>query len=354
MADNATSFPRQHARTQRFTLGEPRNVVVSPDGHRVVFLRSSRGDDPVNALWVFDVATATERLVADPKELALGAGPDSDDDVGDEDLPPQERARRERAREGAGGITSFATDAAVTVAAFALGGRLYAAGLVSGRARELPVEGPVFDPRPDPRAQRVAYVSGPNLCVGELDGRSRVLAGPLPSESTVSWGSPDFIAAEEMGRMRGYWWSPDGERLAVCRVDDADVPEWTIADPAQPDQPARVVRYPAAGTANPHVTVHVVDLDGGRVDVEWDVDFFPYVTDVSWTDAGLLMHVQSRDQRGTMSLLVDPDTGATAVLGHDYDDSVDRARSRVAAAASRCAPRHVRRSRRRAPDPRRR
>ena len=121
--------------------------------------------------------------------------------------------------------------------------------------------------------------------------------------------------------MRGYWWSPDGERLAVCRVDDAEVPEWTIADPAQPDQPARVVRYPAAGTANPHVTVHVVDLDGGRVDVEWDVDFFPYVTDVSWSDAGLLMHVQSRDQRGTMSLLVDPDTGATAVLGHDYDDA---------------------------------
>ena len=92
MADNPTSFPRQHARTQRFTLGEPRNVVVSPDGHRVVFLRSSRGDDPVNALWVFDVATATERLVADPKELALGtrreSGGDVGGDVGDDDLPP--------------------------------------------------------------------------------------------------------------------------------------------------------------------------------------------------------------------------------------------------------------------------
>ena len=39
------SFPRLSARTQRFTLGEPRNVVVSGDGTRVVFLRSRSGTD---------------------------------------------------------------------------------------------------------------------------------------------------------------------------------------------------------------------------------------------------------------------------------------------------------------------
>ena len=31
------SFPRQWARTQRLTLGEPRDLTVSPDGARVVF-----------------------------------------------------------------------------------------------------------------------------------------------------------------------------------------------------------------------------------------------------------------------------------------------------------------------------
>ena len=46
------TFPRQYARTQRLTLGEPRNVTVSPDGERAVFLRSRAGDDPVNCLWV--------------------------------------------------------------------------------------------------------------------------------------------------------------------------------------------------------------------------------------------------------------------------------------------------------------
>ena len=318
--DVTDTFPRQHARTQRFTLGEPRNVTVSPDGKRVVFLRSAGGSDPVNSLWVFDVESGTERLVADPRVLPAAA-----DDAAD-DLPAEERARRERAREGAGGITSYATDRNSTVVAFALAGRLFAGGLMSGVARELAVDGPVFDPRPDPTARRVAYVSGRSLRIGELDGSSRAIAGGDGTEpDTVSWGSADFIAAEEMGRLRGYWWSPDGTLLAACRVDDAAVDQWVIADPAHPEQPARALRYPAAGTANPDVTLHLLGLDSSRTAIEWDRDFFPYLAAVDWTEAGLTLLVQARDQRGTMVLQVDtteaPTRGETTVLSHDYDDA---------------------------------
>ena len=313
------TFPRQHARTQRFTLGEPRNVTVSPDGQRVVFLRSGGGSDPVNALWVLDVESGTERLVADPRALLAEA------DDASSDLPAAERARRERAREGAGGITSYATDRNATVVAFGLAGRLFAGGLLSGQARELAVDGPVFDPRPDPTARRIAYVSGASLRIGELDGSSFALAGGGGEPDTVSWGSADFVAAEEMGRFRGYWWSPDGTVLAACRVDDSAVDEWVIADPAHPDRPARIVRYPAAGTANVDVTLHLLGLDGSRTPVDWDRDFFPYLAAVDWSDAGLTLLVQARDQQGTMVLQVDtteaPTRGETTVLSHDYDDA---------------------------------
>ncbi len=50
---------------------------------------------------------------------------------------------------------------------------LFAAGLLSGQARPISVTGPVHDPRPDPTASRLAYVSGRTLRVGELDGSSR-------------------------------------------------------------------------------------------------------------------------------------------------------------------------------------
>src|ERR1039457_6074999 len=109
------SFPRQQARTQRFTLGAPRSFQISRDGSRVAFLRSQSGTDPVTCLWVLDVGTGQERLVADPATL----------DTIDGDIPAQEKASRERTREHAGGIGAFATDTDMTMAAFALGGQVY-------------------------------------------------------------------------------------------------------------------------------------------------------------------------------------------------------------------------------------
>ncbi len=303
------SFPRQFARTQRLTLGEPRNIVVSPDGERIVLARSRAGDDPVNCLWTVNAISGEERLVADPLAL-LGV-------VDDEALPAAERVRRERMREGASGVTAYATDRDVRVAAFALGGRLFVAGLVSAQARELAVEGPVFDPRPDPTASRVAYVGGRTLRIGELDGSSWELAGEAALD--VSWGSAEFIAAEEMGRQRGYWWSPDGSAIAACRVDVGPVPTWYIGDPAQPTTPPTEIRYPAAGCENAAVTLHVLALDGGATEMRWNRDAYPYLADVRWSDAsGLLLTVQSRDQRRLQVLEADPQVGSTAVV---YDDS---------------------------------
>src|SRR6202034_980344 len=125
------SFPRQQARTRNFTLGAPRSFQVSPDGGTVAFLRSPGGTDPGTALWALDVAAGTERLIADPARLAaFGA---ADDEL--------EKARRERVRERAAGIVSFATDGGFTVAAFALAGRVYLAGLAGGPAGGGPGQG---------------------------------------------------------------------------------------------------------------------------------------------------------------------------------------------------------------------
>ena len=308
----ADTFPRQWARTQRLTLGEPRNVAVSADGARVLFARSRAGDDRVNCLWQLDVASGAEQLLADPLVL-LGAADDAA-------LPAAERARRERMREGASGITTFATDGGSRQCAFALSGRLFVAdaGTESAAAHELPVDGPVFDPRPDPTGRHIAYVSGNTLRVTDLDGNNRLLAGE--EDECVSWGSAEFIAAEEMGRHRGYWWNPAGTAIAACRVDVSPVPVWHIADPAHPDRTPSAIRYPAAGTTNADVTLHVLSLDGGRVDVEWNRDRHPYLAAVSWAnDHRLLLAVQSRDQRSLVVLTADPHTGATAEVFADTD-----------------------------------
>ena len=258
-----------------------------------------------------DAASGAERLLADPAALIV------DDSSA---LPPDELARRERTREAAGGITSYAVDRDGTLAAFALAGRLFVCDIDSGECRELPVDGPVFDPRPDPAGQRIAYVSGRTLRVAELDGSWRVIAGGDDEPETVTWGSADFIAAEEMRRQRGYWWSPDGTTIAATRVDTAPISAAWIADPAQPSTPPRSVAYPFAGTDNAEVSLHLIGLDGEVVDVDWDRVGFPYLTEVQWSAAGLIISTQSRSQQALEILDVDVDSGATEVRFADYDD----------------------------------
>ena len=299
------SFPRHAARTRNFTLGRPRNVTVASDGSRVVFLRSASGTDSVNALWVLDVDSHEERLVADPGTLLA---------AGDDDVPPEERARRERMREIGAGIVGYDADAAATRAAFALSGRLFLADLVAGGATELPVAGPVIDPRLDPRGSRVAYVTGRALHVVEADGSGGHLVVGEDADD-VTWGAAEFVAAEEMDRSRGYWWAPDGQRLLVARVDESPVQRWYIADPAHPDQAAVETRYPAAGTPNAAVTVALVDLAGQRVDLVWDTDALPYLAGAGWpAGRAPYVEVQSRDQRDVQLREIDAGTGATRAV----------------------------------------
>ena len=307
------SFPRQTARTRRFTLGSPRSFHVADDGSRVVFLRSAAGDDPRTGLWVFDVADQRERLVVDPADLA-GAG-------AEENLSAEEKARRERARETAGGIVSFATDRLARVAVMAYSGRLFVADLAQGNgARELDVPGPMFDPRPDAGGERVAFVHDRALhVVGLDDGAVTRLAGE--PEPTVSWGMAEFVAAEEMDRRRGYWWAPDGDALLVARVDESPVDELWISDVADPNSAPHAVRYPGAGTANATVQAHVIRLDGAeRVEVQWDREAYPYLAAAHWDAQGPMVVVQSRDQRRAEVLAVDPLTGRTDTLQVLADD----------------------------------
>ncbi|MGW9401480.1 prolyl oligopeptidase family serine peptidase [Streptomyces sp. NPDC055642] len=310
MTTEADSFPRRHARTLRFTLGAPRSFTVAPDGSRVVFLRSGSGTDRVNSLWVLDTEEGGERVAADPRALLGGAS---------ENLSAAERARRERSREGGAGIVGYATDAAVELAAFTLSGRLFTAELRAGTARELPVRGPVIDPQPSPDGRHVAYVARGALRVTGAEGADdRALATPESEE--VGYGLAEFVAAEEMGRSRGFWWAPESDRLLVARVDDTPVQRWWISDPAHPGREPHPVRYPAAGTPNADVRLFVFDLEGTRTEVSWDRARYPYLAHVHWSAAGApLLLVQARDQQAQLILAVDPDSGATRMVHADED-----------------------------------
>lgn len=313
------SFPRQQARTQRFSIGVPRAFQISPDGRRVAFLRGRDGVDTATCLWVHDTeGSGTDTVIADPR--ALGAD--------DENLPPEERARRERLRESGGGIVSYSVDEAFTRAVFTLSGRLFYVDLVGDDTapRELPAATPVVDPRISPAGDRIAYVSGGavrvlDIAAAEPDHGDRPVAEPDGPD--VTWGLAELVAAEEMGRYRGFWWAPDGSALAVARVDESGVNTWYVSDPGSPDREPTALRYPPAGGANADVRLAVFPVGprgGGRPEpvwVEWDRAALPYLATVGWTTGPdgtptVVFTAQSRDQRTLTLFSADPATGLVA------------------------------------------
>jgi dipeptidyl-peptidase-4 len=271
------SLPEQLARTRRFTLGAPDRFRLTQGGV-VLFLRSRGGEDPVDCLWALDLS-GTERLLADPARLS--------------------------------GDTIGAYETGGALVAFVHGGGLWTVDVGGGSPRRLPIEAPVTDPRPDPSGTRIAYVRDGALRVVEADGTgNRALL--VPDSPGVSYGVGEHTDD-------GHWWSPDGSRLLVVRVDSTAVPFWHTTDPTRPDLPARAYRYTAVGQANADVALWIAGLDGERTEVKWEREAFEYLADASWTAHGPTALVQSRDQQTVRFLGIDPVSGATTVLHEQRD-----------------------------------
>ncbi|MEY4311754.1 MAG: hypothetical protein RLZZ571_524 [Actinomycetota bacterium] len=265
------SYPRQKAATRNFQLGAPRSFQISETGKFVTFLRSDHGRDSVNSLWVYDLAKNFEHKIADPKNLLTSS----------EDVPAAEKARRERMREMTSGITAYSTDSYGTKVCFALSGLLFVVDLESATTKELSVTGPIIDPQLSPDGNYVAWTTGKDLLICKSDGTGeKNLTGE--SQNDCAWGLVDFVAAEELGRMRGFWWAPDSNSILVEKFDNTNVPTWWISVPTNPQNEPQEHKYPAAGTTNPVVELYLTDLTGTKSKIEWDRTSYEYLVSISW------------------------------------------------------------------------
>ena len=279
----------QLIRTDRFTNGVPTHLALTPDGATVLFLRSRAGDDPVACLWVLDLDSGVERLVADPVSLC-----------------PQAPV----------GIGSYATSRNADLTTFVLAGELWAVRVAGGRPWRLPTPGPVSDPRPDPTGHRIAYVTGGALRLMNADGAAdrAVAESDAPD---VEFGTAVHTAATAPNGPLGHWWSPDGAQLLIARTDSTRVHPWPALD-AETPTPGR--RFAAVGTPNADVTLWITGLNGPLTQASWDREAFEYVVGAGWDEHGPYAVVQSRDQRTVRFLAIDPDDGSASVLHEQRDD----------------------------------
>ena len=312
-AATATEFLERYALTRGFRSGQPTAFRIPRDGSEVLFLRSG-ARDRTQSLWAYDPRSGQEREVLTGARLLGGAS---------ETLTPEERARRERLRMTARGLSSFELSKDGRRMLVPYSGRLFIVDRPSYAVRELPT--PIGVAAADaahlsPDGSQVSLVRDGSMRIVDIaSGVERVIAAPESSE--VSYGLPEFVAQEEMDRFDGYWWSPDGRFVAVQRTDHTGVERLRIMDPSNPTQAPEANPYPRPGKRNDDVNLAVFPAAGGApVWVQWDHDAYPYLCSVTWPESGpLTLYVMDRRQQQATLLSVDPATGRTAPLLGERD-----------------------------------
>ena len=132
------SFPRQNARTRRFTIGAPRSFSLSAGGDWITFLQSSSSEDPLNKLWAWSASSGQTKVIADLETLI--------DNGSGETISHEELARRERVREIGAGIVSYSANGHSPNIAFASNQSLFKVGIESSEVSDITLGRDIFDP----------------------------------------------------------------------------------------------------------------------------------------------------------------------------------------------------------------
>lgn len=283
----------------------PVDITIAPGGDFALF----RGPD-VSArerfnLYQINLSSQVQSLWLDSNRLSPTSG-----DV--TALSAEERAQRERRRDFSHGISSYAWRPEHNEVLAIVDGQAY---LVAGEDQQQ-----IRSVCPDntrqlgftwsTRGRYLSYVRARDLYfitipdIGKTTGKVETRVTDDASEILQS-GLPDFLAAEEMHRFTGHWWSVDETVLYYTRTDENPVElSYRLEIDANG---ARTVpqRYPYAGKANPEVELWAYDLASERKHCIFrSQDNDEYLARAYPVEAGLLLLIQDRAQQVLSYLFV--------------------------------------------------
>ncbi|HEX7734826.1 MAG TPA: S9 family peptidase [Ktedonobacteraceae bacterium] len=299
------------ARYPRPGTDAPSDVQFTPDSQQITYLLGEAGS-LVQELWSYNLGNRERRQVT---ELATGAvssaGPHSID----------EELRRERSRQRQQGVTCYqfvqATEGAPLLLLIPFDGQLY---LARGEEDLAPLPGSegAVDAQLSPDGSHVAFIREGELYVVTTDGSGQPHVLTSGAEDGVTNGLAEYVAQEEMDRSAGYWWSPDGTRLAFVRADSRHIPIYPIVHAETEPVYIENHRYPFTGARNTIVQLGIVPVDGGPEQTTWmdlGANNDIYLARVAWRPDGVLTAlIQERDQRTQRLVAFDATSGVATNL----------------------------------------
>lgn len=232
----------------------PRSLKVSPDGQRVTFLKGKQTDYERLDLWEYHIQSGETRMLFDSNDLQSG----------EEVLSDEEKARRERMRLSGSGIVSYQWSDDGKALLFPLGGDVFYHKLGEKGAKQL-LDTDAFetDIKLSPKGNYISFIRDQNLFIKHIESGEE-MAITKEGGGNIKYGIAEFVAQEEMGRMTGYWWSPDEKHIAFTKVDESPVDVITRSEIYADDIKLIEQKYPKAGTPNVLVELAIQDISSGK------------------------------------------------------------------------------------------
>ena len=297
------------ARYPRPGTTAPRRVEFTPDGAAVTYLFSGEGTLE-QQLWRYDLASGERRSLTDDAAVVANAG----------EFSIEEQLRRERSRTRERGVTDYQFvregDDGPTVLLVPRGGALHARR-GDGPLTKLPGTEGALDATLSPDGRQVAFVRGDELWVTALagdEGPRRLTSG---AGGGITNGVAEYIAQEEMGRAKGFWWSLDSRQLAYVRADSSHIPLYPIVHQGADTPIVEEHRYPFAGQPNARVRLGILPVAGAGetrwLDLGADDDI--YLARIAWRpDGTLTAQIEARDQRSLRLVTFGMNGSATTLI----------------------------------------
>ena len=284
-----------------------RDVQLAPDGTLVTWLKGKATDQNALDLWAADTKGGAPFVLVDSAAL----------EHGQEVLSEAEKSRRERMRISQHGVVEYHWDEEGKFILVPVNGDLYLADRATGKVRRLTDTKPdEVDSKVSPKGHYVSFLRDNNLYDIDLS-TSKETALTTGGKDSVSWGTAEFVAQEEMDRFTGYWWSEDETKIALTHTDESVVDVIPRLEVGPEGLTSVDQRYPRAGRPNAVVQLYVEDIaTRKRVKMNLGANTDFYLARVAWSKDSATLYAQrlSRDQKRLDLLACDPSSGACRTI----------------------------------------
>lgn len=173
-----------------------------------------------------------------------------------------------------------------------------------------------------PKGNKVAYVTGNNLFIYDLDDQSTIAVTNDGKFNHIINGGLDWVYEEEFSFAKGFFWSPEGDYIAYYKFDESKVAEFSMDIYGTGLYPTQdVFKYPKAGEDNSEVEVWVYQLNEKKnIQVLKDAEY-EYIPRIKWTkqNESLCVFSMNRLQNHLVLNKVNAATGESTVWYEEKD-----------------------------------